>query len=1029
VSQRGQRDTGQALVEFSLSLIVLLLLIFALIEGGRLLHGWITLQGAVREGSRYAITGKYDQDCLAATPVCPDARVFAIKKRVLEAATGLAVDSRAGYESPKYLRVEVSGINKDDAWQAEYSGEPGRPVMVRAIYRMPVVTPLLRPIAESIKLSSQLVVNNENYAQVSRNRSDAELTDLPPPPPPTIPVADLQIRSDVSPLVTLINETIAYSLQVSNHGPDEAKGVVVVDELPSGVTLLSVTPEGICQQIGNVLTCDVPNLPRGVSYDISINVSAPSEPPPAPGDVVNRARVTGSERDDDLSNNEDDCRTVVVLSETVVDLEVVSKDDLPDPVVINQLLTYTILVRNNGIADATDVELTDHLPEGLVYESSSVSNGGSCTESAGAIICDLGGIVDGDTVSVDISAWAPASPGTIINIATVAGAQVDPDERNNENSELTTIAPEWSDLYISTVDSPDPALVGTEINYLIRAGNNGPSDASGVTIIDTLPAEASFVSATPSQGECSASAQTITCDLAVLQSSQDATVDVVIISEVVGTLTNQATISSDQVDPNPVNDRDTTVTTVEPMADLSISISADPTTPPGVRAGELLTYRLLIANDGPSPATNMIVADQLPIDLSFLDVTTTQGVCEYEGRVVDCNLGNLANGETIEITIQGIPEQEGILVNSATVSGSQADVDRADNTAEDTTTVLEATNAFITLDPVCGDPGSTVTVRGFKWPSEGNKDVKIYWDSVDVRSQIGVVNDNGVAWSVEQDIPVSAIEGPHTVHAIRQNTTAEAIYSVPCPAPNLTVTQPELVTPGAVQVGDLVTFQAEITNDGDLDVVNQFFVGLYFDPPVTRGSEITHIPQNYRSEIVAISWLPVGDSRLVSITAENGFYEPGQHDVYIVVDSDPGPEGNIGELREYDNVSPVLQVEVDPSPMATPTPGPLPNSTPPSNEPGSLIGQAFLSPAGGQPLPQAGVEVLVYDAETGLLSGVTFSDSDGSYFLSEMSAGLKTIASCIIIDSVSYAYTTTGIEIVSGQITFKDLFMDEGPCN
>jgi uncharacterized repeat protein (TIGR01451 family) len=994
-----------------------------------MLHGWLTLQSAAREGGRYAITGQFDESCLAASPACPDARVFSIKQRVVKSSTGLAIDRKAGYEDPRYMRVEVSGINEDNAWRTDYPGEAGRPVMVRAIYHMPVVTPLLRPIAKSIRLVGQVVMNNENYAQVNNTRSDIDLADLPPPPPAAIPVADLQIEKSASPHVALVDDTIEYKMRISNHGPDEARGVVVVDELPTGITFLSATPADICNQANLVVTCDLPNLPRGVFYDVYVTVRAPAEPPPAPGEVINRVSVSGREMDDDMSNNDDTASTLVVISDTVTDLEVASVDDLPDPVVINQSVTYNILVRNNGISLATGVKLTNQLPEGLVYESATVPAGGGCSEVGGAVICQLDDLATGESTSVSINATAPSSPTTVTYWASVAGDQVDPDERNNSNSETTTISPEWSDVYVAKSDSPDPALATEEVTYSIVVGNNGPSAASGVMVEDTLPPGVRFSSENPSQGSCDVIEQNVICDLDTIASGESATISIVVIPEQDGTLTNRVEISSDQTDPNPGNDSATAVTTIMPATDLALAMTASPPTPPGVRAGELLTYRLVVTNEGPLPATNVVVEDDFPVDASLLSMSSTQGNCGKDADKIICNVGNLATGDSATIMLEVIPEQEGVLVNTATVYGNEADTNRPNNTVQDTTTVHAAITAFITLDPVCGDPGSPVTIKGFNWPSDGNKDIQLYWNAIGVGNLLGTVFDNGNTWSLDLQIPVNAIQGAHTFIADRAGDTAEAVYTVPCPAPNLKTTQPILLNTEPLAEDDAVNFQVEISNDGELDSVNQFFVGLYFDPPLPEGSGVTHIPQNYRSELVAISWLASGKSITVTITAEDGFGSPGLHDVYVVVDSDPGPEGLIDEVSETDNVSQLLQVEVETGPAPTPTPGPTLTPTPQVNEPGSLIGQAFLSPSGGQPLPQAGVEVRVYDIGSGSLDGRTFTDGVGSYFLSDFDAGTKIVSACIIIDSKQYTYTATGVEIYPGQITFEDLYLDEGLCN
>jgi hypothetical protein len=56
---KRSRTPGQALVEFALALPVLLLLLFGVIEFGRLLQAWLTVQNAARFGLRFAVTGEF----------------------------------------------------------------------------------------------------------------------------------------------------------------------------------------------------------------------------------------------------------------------------------------------------------------------------------------------------------------------------------------------------------------------------------------------------------------------------------------------------------------------------------------------------------------------------------------------------------------------------------------------------------------------------------------------------------------------------------------------------------------------------------------------------------------------------------------------------------------------------------------------------------------------------------------------------------------------------------------------------------
>ena len=108
-----------------------------------------------------------------------------------------------------------------------------------------------------------------------------------------------------------------------------------------------------------------------------------------------------------------------------------------------------------------------------------------------------------------------------------------------------------------TKTGPAFAQSGGTITYAITAHNNGPANATGVTVNDPLPAGETLVSATPSQGTCAGS---ITCSLGSIASGGSATVTVVanVTATCGDTLTNTATISGDQFDPISANNTSST---------------------------------------------------------------------------------------------------------------------------------------------------------------------------------------------------------------------------------------------------------------------------------------------------------------------------------------------------------------------------------------------------------------------------------------------------------------------------------------
>ena len=123
-----------------------------------------------------------------------------------------------------------------------------------------------------------------------------------------------------------------------------------------------------------------------------------------------------------------------------------------------------------------------------------------------------------------------------------------------------------ADLSIAKADAPDPVLVGQALTYTLTVTNNGPSPATGVTLSDTLPDGVTFGSATPSQGSCSPSGGTVSCNLGSLASGASATVKIVVTPTAAGQLSNTASTRGSEADPNLANNSTTASATVNAPA-------------------------------------------------------------------------------------------------------------------------------------------------------------------------------------------------------------------------------------------------------------------------------------------------------------------------------------------------------------------------------------------------------------------------------------------------------------------------------
>jgi len=209
------------------------------------------------------------------------------------------------------------------------------------------------------------------------------------------------------------------------------------------------------------------------------------------------------------------------------------------------------------------VKVTDTLPSGVSYVSATASQG-SCTQAGGVVTCELGSLPSGSDARVIIIVTVGSSTqGAITNTTGVTAATTDPTPGNNTDSEATQVNAQ-ADLAVTKSDSSDPVVAGETLTYTLLVTNKGPSNATGVTVTDTLPSGVGYVSATASQGSCTQAGSVVTCELGTLASGTGATV---IITVTVGsstqeTITNTAGVTGTTADSTPGNNTDSEATTV-----------------------------------------------------------------------------------------------------------------------------------------------------------------------------------------------------------------------------------------------------------------------------------------------------------------------------------------------------------------------------------------------------------------------------------------------------------------------------------
>jgi len=220
-----------------------------------------------------------------------------------------------------------------------------------------------------------------------------------------------------------------------------------------------------------------------------------------------------------------------------------------------------------------------------------------------------------------------------------------------------------ADLVLTKVATPEPVKVSSNLTYSISITNNGPAQATGVLVTDTLPEGVTFVSASSSQGSCMETSGVVTCNLGSLGSGASASVTVLVTPGVTGSITNYARVTSTSTDPNPADNEAVAVSTVEPaneapVADASASdllvISGN-----NVDAKVHLNGSKSLDADG-DPLTYNWFENLVPLASGVTaEVTLNIGVHTID-LVVSDGLAN--NSDTIEIAVISASDAVNLLI-------------------------------------------------------------------------------------------------------------------------------------------------------------------------------------------------------------------------------------------------------------------------------------------------------------------------------------------------------------------------------
>jgi uncharacterized repeat protein (TIGR01451 family)/fimbrial isopeptide formation D2 family protein len=627
-----------------------------------------------------------------------------------------------------------------------------------------------------------------------------------------------------------------YKIHIHNSGGGVAREVLVADTLPSGMTYKSgsatASPSTGFSQVsdtGSNVSWSIASIAAGATVEVTVPVETEST---LSSGMELTNKVTVSATAAPIEAHASGTIDITNSADVVAGKRVAGKGGSAVP---GDEITYEVSATNHGPSLAREVKLVDKLPSGLTYVSSTPE----CEHSAGTITCAAGNLAVEQKASFLIKVQLAASlTGTISNTVTAESLTPDPEPKNNAATATVTAHPQV-ELELSKTAIKAEVIDGQQAAFTLTATNEGPSDAAVTTVVDKLPNGLSYVSAIGA--ECTPTGkEEVTCQLGTLLAKAHASFELITKATAPGKLINSATVSSTAEDPEPLNNTATAEVEVAPAADLQIKKTAAPAI---VKVGENVTYTLVVTNNGPDTAKNVVVNDDLPAGEKYVSNTAS---CTLVSQEVTCKLSELANGK--EFTIRLVVEIEGSLakstvVNSAHVSSSTVDLIESNNeshvqvevepaadlsiektasptsvnpkdevtytllvanhgpdTAQNTvvTDDLPAGETYVSNDAGCTDVGQEVTCKlGKELLNEGSETIKII-----ARIELSLA---------ESTVSNTAEVSSSTFDPKPLNNTATAEVKV---APAADLALEKTVAPSTVEVPGEVTYTLTATNHG-----------------------------------------------------------------------------------------------------------------------------------------------------------------------------------------------------------------------
>ncbi|EJQ05566.1 DUF11 domain-containing protein [Bacillus cereus] len=467
-----------------------------------------------------------------------------------------------------------------------------------------------------------------------------------------------------------IGDVILYATILTNNGNIPAANVTFTDIIPAGTLFIpnTVTINNVPVANANPATgISIGTIGANSSRTVAFQVFVPTIPAVNP--ISNQSGTTFQYTYDPSKPAVMQMVASNTVQTTINNASIAATKSVDKQFAnVNDIITYTTTLTNNGNTLASNIVFTDAIPSGTSFIPNSVTVNGNILPNvnpASGIAIDPINPNANTIISFQVQVNSIPNPNPIPNQSNttyqyVVDPNLPPASANTLSNVITTQINNATIVATKSVNTPT-AAIGDIVTYTIAVANTGNTPASATVLTDGLGAGASFIQNSVTINNVPQPGLDPSLGIHLADISPGDTVFITFQAQILaippsGTLTNNALVNYEYtVNPNqsPAVNSTITNTTVTPIIDATLSINKTVNST-FATIGDTLTFTSTITNSGNTTANNVIFTDVIPNGTTFIPNSfTVNGTTITNANPQNgINIGNLNSNASATLSFQ-----------------------------------------------------------------------------------------------------------------------------------------------------------------------------------------------------------------------------------------------------------------------------------------------------------------------------------------------------------------------------------------